>query len=102
MTASGNTIRLTTAQAIVRYLLNQFIEIDGFDKRICGGGFGIFGHGNVPCLGEALYPFLHLLNQLFHLDHSFAHSDNDLDAGQIDPQVVHQGLDALQSFDILS
>lgn len=56
MTASGNTIRLTTAQAIVRYLLNQFIEIDGFDKRICGGGFGIFGHGNVPCLGEALYP----------------------------------------------
>jgi 3D-(3,5/4)-trihydroxycyclohexane-1,2-dione acylhydrolase (decyclizing) len=26
------------------------------ETRICGGGFGIFGHGNVPCLGEALYP----------------------------------------------
>ena len=54
--ASGKTIRLTTAQAIVRYLLNQFIDIDGTETRICGGGFGIFGHGNVPCLGEALYP----------------------------------------------
>ncbi len=50
------TIRLTVAQAIVRYLMNQFIEIDGVETRICGGGFGIFGHGNVPCLGEALYP----------------------------------------------
>ncbi len=50
------TIRLTVAQAIVRYLMNQFIDIDGQETRICGGGFGIFGHGNVPCLGEALYP----------------------------------------------
>jgi 3D-(3,5/4)-trihydroxycyclohexane-1,2-dione acylhydrolase (decyclizing) len=51
-----DTIRLTVAQAIVRWLMNQFIEIDGVETRICGGGFGIFGHGNVPCLGEALYP----------------------------------------------
>lgn len=29
--------------------------IDGEEKRFCGGGFGIFGHGNVTCLGEALY-----------------------------------------------
>jgi 3D-(3,5/4)-trihydroxycyclohexane-1,2-dione acylhydrolase (decyclizing) len=56
MTGNGDTIRLTVAQAIVRYLMNQFIEIDGVETRICGGGFGIFGHGNVPCLGEALYP----------------------------------------------
>ncbi len=49
------THRLTVAQAIIRYLQNQFIEIDGVETRICGGGFGIFGHGNVPCLGEALY-----------------------------------------------
>ncbi len=52
---SGSSIRLTTAQAIVRYLHNQFIEIDGKTLRVCGGGFGIFGHGNVTCLGEALY-----------------------------------------------
>ncbi|MEJ6392087.1 3D-(3,5/4)-trihydroxycyclohexane-1,2-dione acylhydrolase (decyclizing) [Gymnodinialimonas sp. 2305UL16-5] len=56
MPDSGDTIRLTVAQAIVRYLLNQYIEIDGVETHICGGGFGIFGHGNVPCLGEALYP----------------------------------------------
>tara|TARA_R110002073_G_scaffold22414_12_gene77491 strand:+ start:8759 stop:10630 length:1872 start_codon:yes stop_codon:yes gene_type:complete len=55
MSNAESTIRLTVAQAIVRYLMNQFIEIDGVRTRICGGGFGIFGHGNVPCLGEALY-----------------------------------------------
>lgn len=56
MTEPNATLRLTVAQAIVRYLMNQFIDIDGVETRICGGGFGIFGHGNVPCLGEALYP----------------------------------------------
>lgn len=55
MTAPADTIRLTTAQAIIRWLSNQFIEIDGEEMRVCGGGFGIFGHGNVTCLGEALY-----------------------------------------------
>ena len=49
------TIQLTTAQAIIRWLANQYIEIDGEEMRLCGGGFGIFGHGNVTCLGEALY-----------------------------------------------
>ena len=52
---SDQTVRLTTAQAIIRYLNAQFIEIDGERQRVCGGGFGIFGHGNVTCLGEALY-----------------------------------------------
>ena len=52
---NDGTVRLTTAQAIIRYLANQFIEIDGEEMRLCGGGFGIFGHGNVTCLGEALY-----------------------------------------------
>ncbi|NKB52750.1 MAG: 3D-(3,5/4)-trihydroxycyclohexane-1,2-dione acylhydrolase (decyclizing) [Rhizobiaceae bacterium] len=55
MQDNDETIQLTVAQAIVRYLANQFIEIDGTETRLCGGGFGIFGHGNVPCLGEALY-----------------------------------------------
>jgi 3D-(3,5/4)-trihydroxycyclohexane-1,2-dione acylhydrolase (decyclizing) len=52
---TSDTITLTTAQAIIRYLAAQFIEIDGQKIRLCGGGFGIFGHGNVTCLGEALY-----------------------------------------------
>ncbi|PSK86417.1 3D-(3,5/4)-trihydroxycyclohexane-1,2-dione hydrolase [Limimaricola soesokkakensis] len=55
MTASQGTVRLTTAQAIIRWLANQYIEIDGEELRVCGGGFGIFGHGNVTCLGEALH-----------------------------------------------
>ncbi len=52
---SDATVRLTTAQAIIRYLDAQFIEIEAVRQRVCGGGFGIFGHGNVTCLGEALY-----------------------------------------------
>ncbi|WP_282610027.1 3D-(3,5/4)-trihydroxycyclohexane-1,2-dione acylhydrolase (decyclizing) [Pelagibius sp. Alg239-R121] len=55
MTGNGKTVRLTMAQALVRHLANQFIMIDGEKVRLCGGGFAIFGHGNVTCLGEALY-----------------------------------------------
>jgi 3D-(3,5/4)-trihydroxycyclohexane-1,2-dione acylhydrolase (decyclizing) len=51
----GETVTLTTAQAIIRYLQNQWIDIQGERVRLFGGGFGIFGHGNVTCLGEALY-----------------------------------------------
>ncbi|MEZ5824363.1 MAG: thiamine pyrophosphate-binding protein [Geminicoccaceae bacterium] len=57
MTAGEGTIRLTTAQAIVRWMASQFIEIGGEERRVFGGGFGIFGHGNVTCLGEALYGY---------------------------------------------
>ncbi|WGW04313.1 3D-(3,5/4)-trihydroxycyclohexane-1,2-dione acylhydrolase (decyclizing) [Tropicibacter oceani] len=55
MTTTEGTIRLTTAQAVIRWLANQYIEIDGQQMQVCGGGFGIFGHGNVTCLGEALH-----------------------------------------------
>ncbi len=59
MTQGSDTLCLTTAQAIVKWMANQFIVIEGpngsQEQRVFGGGFGIFGHGNVPCLGEALY-----------------------------------------------
>ena len=61
VTGNSDTIRLTTAQAIIRHLAAQFIEIDGRRVRLCGGGFGIFGHGNVTCLGEALHDHRHVL-----------------------------------------
>ena len=51
------TITITVAQAIVRWMANQYIVIDGNEQRLFGGGFGIFGHGNVTCLGEALYDY---------------------------------------------
>jgi len=61
-TRAEETVTLTLAQAIVRWLANQYIAIDvdgegKVEKRLFGGGFGIFGHGNVPCLGEALYQY---------------------------------------------
>jgi 3D-(3,5/4)-trihydroxycyclohexane-1,2-dione acylhydrolase (decyclizing) len=48
------TIRLTTAQAIVRWLVNQRTVIDGSEVPLFAGVSAIFGHGNVTCLGEAL------------------------------------------------
>ena len=50
-----STIRLTMAQALVKYLVNQFIMIDGKKLPLFPGAFGIFGHGNVTCLSEALF-----------------------------------------------
>src|ERR671936_14957 len=49
------TIRLTAAQALVRFLAAQHVERDGVEHRFFGGCFGIFGHGNVAGIGEALY-----------------------------------------------
>ena len=49
-----STIRLTMAQARVRWLTVQFTEIDGQRVPLFAGVFGIFGHGNVTCLSEAL------------------------------------------------
>ncbi|HLX98310.1 MAG TPA: 3D-(3,5/4)-trihydroxycyclohexane-1,2-dione acylhydrolase (decyclizing) [Roseiarcus sp.] len=49
------TIRLTAAQAMVRFLAAQRVEIDGRKQRLIEGVFAIFGHGNVAGMGEALY-----------------------------------------------
>jgi 3D-(3,5/4)-trihydroxycyclohexane-1,2-dione acylhydrolase (decyclizing) len=48
------TVRLTMAQALVRYLCAQRTIVDGKDVPLFAGLFGIFGHGNVTCLSEAL------------------------------------------------
>lgn len=48
------TLRLTMAQALLLFLDNQFIEADGQEHKFVKGIFGIFGHGNVTGLGEAL------------------------------------------------
>ena len=48
------TIRLTAAQATVRFLSQQMTEVDGERVRLFAGVFAIFGHGNVAGLGEAL------------------------------------------------
>ena len=49
-----NVIRLTVGQAVVRFLSKQYTERDGETQRLFAGCLGIFGHGNVAGLGEAL------------------------------------------------
>ena len=52
-----NTERLTMAQAIVRFLKQQHSERDGVEQPFFGGCFGIFGHGNVAGMGQALQQY---------------------------------------------
>ena len=47
-------IQLTCAHALVKFLTKQKILIDGKKEPLFPGAFGIFGHGNVACLGQAL------------------------------------------------
>jgi 3D-(3,5/4)-trihydroxycyclohexane-1,2-dione acylhydrolase (decyclizing) len=54
MSLNGKLHRLTVAQALVRFLANQYTERDGIEQRLIAGCFGIFGHGNVAGLGQAL------------------------------------------------
>ncbi len=49
-----NTIRLTMAQAIIKFLKAQYVERDGREGQFFAGCFGIFGHGNVAGIGQAL------------------------------------------------
>ncbi|RLT35913.1 MAG: 3D-(3,5/4)-trihydroxycyclohexane-1,2-dione acylhydrolase (decyclizing) [Chloroflexi bacterium] len=52
-----STIRLTMAQAVVRFLQTQFSERDGVERAFFAGCFGIFGHGNVSGMGQALQQY---------------------------------------------
>lgn len=55
---ANKTKRLTTAQATIEFLMNQYVERDGVTQPFFAGCFGIFGHGNVAGIGQALsqYP----------------------------------------------
>jgi 3D-(3,5/4)-trihydroxycyclohexane-1,2-dione acylhydrolase (decyclizing) len=46
--------RITMAQAVIRFLKNQYVERDGVEQPFFAGCFGIFGHGNVAGIGQAL------------------------------------------------
>ncbi|MCA0292775.1 MAG: 3D-(3,5/4)-trihydroxycyclohexane-1,2-dione acylhydrolase (decyclizing) [Actinobacteria bacterium] len=71
----SETIRLTTAQAIVKFLGQQYSERDGAEQRLVTGMFGIFGHGNVCGVGQAL-----LQDQIAFED---AGADDPLAAGHL-------------------
>lgn len=79
------TIRLTTAQALVGFLLNQFVERDGVERRFFAGCLGIFGHGNVAGIGEALqqnpdFPYMQSRNEqaMVHTAAAYAKMKNRL------------------------
>lgn len=56
-THGPKTLRLTMAQALARFLQVQYSERDGRRRRLIPAIFGIFGHGNVAGLGQALYEY---------------------------------------------
>lgn len=68
-------IRLTMAQALLRYLANQYVVMDGKEHQFIAGIFGIFGHGNVTGLGEALeYDSYGLTYYQGHNEQGMAHA----------------------------
>src|SRR5471030_321809 len=74
--STGQTVRLTMAQALVRYLAALRVAApDGKEEALFGGVFAIFGHGNVAGIGEALYQHRHELPTLrAHNEQAMAHS----------------------------
>ena len=48
------TVRLTVAQAVIKYLNQQYVERDGVENKFFAGCFGILGHGNVAGIGQAI------------------------------------------------
>jgi 3D-(3,5/4)-trihydroxycyclohexane-1,2-dione acylhydrolase (decyclizing) len=79
-------MRLTVAQALVRFLSVQYSERDGVETRLVAGCFGIFGHGNVAGVGQALLespeamPFYHGRNEqgMVHAAVGYARQKNRL------------------------
>lgn len=69
------TTRMTVAQALVRFLDNQYVERDGERHKFVHGVFSIFGHGNVVGLGEALVEMKHnLVLYQGHSEQGMAHA----------------------------
>jgi 3D-(3,5/4)-trihydroxycyclohexane-1,2-dione acylhydrolase (decyclizing) len=81
---SGKTVRLTVAQAVITYLSKQYSVADGERRRLIPATLGIFGHGNVAGMGQALdqlsdlMPFVQGRNEqsLVHLATGYAKAMN--------------------------
>ena len=71
----AKTIRLTVAQALVKFLNNQYVEFDGKEVPMFEGIFGIFGHGNVIGIGQALEEDSgHLIMRMGRNEQGMAHA----------------------------
>lgn len=81
------TIRMTVAQAIIQFLKNQYVRRDGKESQFFAGVLGIFGHGNVAGIGQALqqnldFPYFLVRNEqaAVHLACGFAKMKNRMQA----------------------
>jgi 3D-(3,5/4)-trihydroxycyclohexane-1,2-dione acylhydrolase (decyclizing) len=79
------TRRITVAQALVSFLKNQYVERDGQQHKFFAGVLGIFGHGNIAGIGQALqqnpdFPFIPVRNEQsgVHLAAAYAKASNRL------------------------
>src|SRR6266481_3315503 len=68
------TTHLTVAQAIISFLQNQYVERDGQQHRFFEGCFGIFGHGNVAGIGQALEQDRGLRYYMFRNEQAMVHA----------------------------
>src|SRR5215203_3689338 len=79
------TARMTMAQAVVKFLSQQYVERDGIEQPFIAGVWGIFGHGNVAGIGQALEELK--LEMEFHRpqrdqhDHRRGHGDDQSSPG---------------------
>ena len=81
------TRRLTMAQALIQFLKNQYVERDGQQHAFFAGVLGIFGHGNVAGIGQALkqnpdFPYIPVRNEQsgVHMAAAYAKASNRLRA----------------------
>lgn len=68
------TTRLTMAQALIKFLINQYVERDGFEQPFFAGCFGIFGHGVVSGLGQALQQYPELRYRQIRNEQAMVHT----------------------------
>ena len=66
--------RMTAAQATVKFLKNQYVERDGVERKFFAGCFGIFGHGNVAGIGQALQQNQDFLYYLSRNEQAMVHT----------------------------
>src|SRR6266403_1869851 len=83
----ASTCRATAAQATIKFLKNQYVERDGVERPFFAGCFGIFGHGNVAGIGQALqqnqdFPYYLSRNEqaMVHTATAFSKMNNRLRA----------------------
>ncbi len=70
----SKTTKLTTAQALIKFLQNQYVKRDGVEHQFLKGVWGIFGHGNVAGIAQALHQYPEMPYYLCRNEQSMTHT----------------------------